>query len=82
MIERIKAGVKPTDILRELNAKNPEMNNYELSDIFHENFIGISGEAKQAIWYWKEGRKSEGGYSDNQLDEILMKALREAGLLE
>jgi hypothetical protein len=80
MIERIKSGTKPTDILLEIKAKNPGFRNFDLSNAFRENFEGVSSEAIQAIWYWKRGGRM-GGYDDEQLDAILMKAFEEAGLL-
>lgn len=78
MIERIKNGTRPTEILKEIREKNPKFQNYDLAIAFFENLGGISGEATQAIWHWKNGRE-KGGFEDEELDQILIGALKEAG---
>jgi hypothetical protein len=83
MIERIKRGAKPTEIFREMFSNNLGLSNYELGTIFHAHFKRISGEAVQAIWYWKSGRSGQksGGYTDDQLDAFLLRMLEKAGYL-
>ena len=83
MIERIKNGTKPTDIVREILSHNQEINNYELATMFRAEFRRISMEATQAIWYWKSGRAGQkgGGCSDDDLNVVLIRNLQEAGYL-
>ena len=83
MIERIKSGANPTAIFREIFSNNPGLSNYELARMFSANFDRISGEAIQAIWYWKSGRRGEKGRgcNDDELNAILIEKLQEAGYL-
>ena len=80
MLDRIKKGTRPTEILREIIAENPSMRNFDLSREFCGLFEGISMDAIQAIWHWKGGGRV-GGYDDEELDAILLKALREGGFI-
>lgn len=67
---------KPIEILYELKSKSPELSNFDLSFEFADMFPGISSEATQSIWYWKnDGRKI--GMEDEELDQVLAKAIGE-----
>jgi predicted house-cleaning NTP pyrophosphatase (Maf/HAM1 superfamily) len=83
MLERIKTGANPTELFREIFSKNPELSNYDLAEMFRADFEKISGEAIQAIWYWRSGRGGQkgGGYNDDQLNLFLIEKLQESGYL-
>lgn len=71
MIERIRAGVKPSEILRELKEQNPDADKWELSSFFLDEFPNAPVAAVQAIWYWQDG------LSDDALDKELRAILLE-----
>lgn len=81
MAEMLRAGTRPTDILRELLSRNPEFDNYELSERFRDEFPDIDGHGVQSIWYWKRPGSSRGVMPDNELDSILSHWLTKAGYL-
>jgi hypothetical protein len=80
MIERIKSGTKPTEILEEIKARNPEYRNHDLATAFVQ-MIGVSSlDITQAIWYWKRYRPT-GGFDDEQLDAVIIAVLKSLGLI-
>ena len=80
MIQRIKNGEKPTDLLEEIKASNREFGNHDLASAFVK-IIGYSSlDIIQPIWYWKRYRKS-GGHGDDELDKIIIAVLKEAGII-
>lgn len=82
MLDRIKSGTKPSVIFREILLTKPELNNRDLARIFIREFPRSSTEAVQAIWYWKSGRRLDGGaLDDNQMNAILILNLQETGYL-
>jgi len=71
----------PTVIFREMRRQNPDLQGFRLANQFADFFNAeIDGWALHAIVYWHETR-DEGGYTDDELDEILLKALNEAGVV-
>jgi hypothetical protein len=82
VIDRIKSGTKPSEIFREILSNEPEFNNFDLARIFIREFPRFSTEAVQAIWYWKSGRRLDGGaLDDDELDAIVILNLQETGYL-
>ena len=80
MINRILQGCKPSNLLYEILKEFPGFSNQDLARTFCAQFDKLDGEAVQVIWNWKSGGRKN-GFSDNELDEILLKLLKKAGYL-
>ena len=80
MIQRIKDGARPTEILEEIKTRHPEFGTHDLATAFTE-IVGVKSlDIIQPIWYWKRYRKT-GGWDDDQLDAIIIAVLKHLGAI-
>lgn len=77
-VERILKGTKPTEIFREMLAREPGLKNAQLAGEFLDHFDDVDSLARQFIWHW-ERPGIRLGLSDERLDELLIELLRAAG---
>jgi hypothetical protein len=80
MLEGILDGELPCQIFRALIEADPTVGNIRLSEIFHEEFIGVDSLAMQLVWHWS-GPGKTGGISDESLNAELLAMLKSAGYL-
>jgi hypothetical protein len=81
IVERIKAGTRPTEILREQKANHPDMTSHNLASWLAEQIgLGMTGAAFHAIWWWK-GSRENGTRDDAYVDAAVLASLRHDGLL-
>jgi len=82
ILERIKQGLRPTQILKEHKQKHPGKRNEDVADWFAEQIQVASGHAIHCIDSWGHGRAPGNGIDDDYLDRIILADLREIGQLE
>jgi len=82
ILERIKQGLRPTQILKEHKQKHPGKRNEDLADWFAEEMQTVFPHATDSIERWGHGREPGNGIDDDLLDRIVLADLREGGLLQ
>ncbi|WP_157655575.1 hypothetical protein [Burkholderia ubonensis] len=80
MLEDILNGRSPSEVFRTIIQNDPAVGNIRLAELLGDEFVNLSSEAQQLVWHWKGPGKSQ-GLSDEDLDALLAKLLREAGYL-
>ena len=80
--EEIRSGKMPSVVFKAVLALAPNMINADIADAFVGAFPGITGEAMQAIWHWERPGRERPGLSDDRLDAILLRHLKEGGFLD
>ncbi|WP_156440224.1 MULTISPECIES: hypothetical protein [unclassified Burkholderia] len=80
MLEDILRGRAPSEVFRTIIANDPTVGNIGLADLLGDEFVDLSSEAQQLVWHWKGPGKDQ-GLSDEELDALLTKFLRQAGYL-
>jgi hypothetical protein len=80
MLERILQGEPPSLVFKKLIEANPSITNFQIGEMLSNEFIELSSEAIQLVWHWKGPNKSQ-GLSDENLDALILKLLRESNYL-
>lgn len=78
----IQGGAMPADVLREYLKENPESTRIQVALKFVGAFPEVDGAIHQIIWSWKRLRSRGDGLSDEELNEQLLRCLRDAGYLK
>lgn len=80
MLERILQGDLPSLVFRRLIDTDPSITNIRIAELLGDEFTELSSEAIQLAWHWK-GPNKEQGLSDENLDVLILKLLKEANYL-
>lgn len=80
MLERILQGDLPSSLFKKLIETNPSITNIQIGEMLSNEFTELSSEAEQLVWHWKGPNKSQ-GLSDENLDALILKLLKEANYL-
>lgn len=67
-----------SDVFKDLLLLNPEFSKNDLAAMFMDQFPEVTGEAVQAIWYWRSPKDSK-GLCDAEFDSYINKYLKDAG---
>lgn len=95
-LQRLREGAKPTTLLRELRNRRGGIRNFDLSRVFLDEiwndcnatdrlpqYDGLdTHDLLQPIWHWQDSRERPGGHTDEAIDQIVIRVLKEAGLLD
>ncbi|NNA55730.1 MULTISPECIES: hypothetical protein [Pseudomonas] len=77
-LARILEGQSPSLVLNMMLETDPDLDKYELANIFLEEFDRLDSKVLPAIWHWKSIRSIR-GMSDEKFDEVVLILLRSAG---
>ena len=77
-LARILEGQSPSLVLNLMLETDPDLDKYELANIFLEEFDRLDSKVLPAIWHWKSIRSIR-GMSDEKFDEVVLILLRSAG---
>lgn len=80
MLDHILQGDLPSLVFKKIIAANSTISNIQLGEMLSTQFVELSSEAEQLVWHWKGPGKSE-GLSDENLDALILKLLKEANYL-
>jgi hypothetical protein len=71
-------NTKASDVFKDLLLQNSAYSKNDLAVMLMDQFPEMTGEAVQAIWYWRSPTDSK-GLSDAELDSYIDKYLKDAG---
>jgi len=78
LFAKILDGELPSTVFNMMLKTVHDLDKYALADAFLEEYDRLDDKVVSVIWHWKSV-KSARGTSDQQLDETVLRKMREAG---